>query len=744
MADLFTEWTPVVDFRPTTVPFESERRHRRWLIWPAYAYRILIPSRQKAHFNIFQRVVLQLCRAGIHGNAEMAASCALSAELVAYIVEQLISMDLLDRERMLTSRASRLLAEEESSPVMQEAGFVFVDAISGLLWPRLYKGALPHVEAEFLQPEKALRPKEARILRGSPGRPEPVTARIIWPIQPSAHEAPTTAMVLRAARQHNRRCREWARQAAQIGEEGSEVDLTLVRDIRVVGSEPLPVFVTCNLFMPTDVRQRTWLVTDPCGLGVTDLVRRSIVLLAEGPNGKFIQKLITQLTNEAWRIDEGDMEALFEQARENASGRISRLLGQAGGILQNDILLSLQESEVCYDRILANPALKTADLEEYIRHAYVAVESLFRWMVDLYPDPSLSRCLGPIAPANAELLHKIACHLGFTISARAKGLLYATEGTVKAVLQHNRSSLRGSLPAALLAARAEASHPLSLLASRLPDALDFVADLDARRGSAAHHGEQVPTKEQMETVRAGLFAFLRAVLGDTQTETSLGQSRSLQWGASIPLKLRARAEVRASRIDEIDLYPELKVRTVEMYTAALMLRSLSPSTDQQSAPSGPSSEFVIRAVILLEAIAKEVLRQSPNPNLNYEELLKEPRERCERRIVQAATACGFIPDKGGRFPPSIIKVAPKRIRNVVKWGSGSISALLSAGVLMASDDEHHPYRRLASSVPDLLLIAGWVAEKRGHGDRISISLREQERMEADVIRVLKASLTILE
>lgn len=74
MPPVFDRTTPVVDFGATSSPLRSETR--RWLLWPAFAYKVLLP-RAATLFNVFQRAALDMCRAGVRDAEEIARRLAL-------------------------------------------------------------------------------------------------------------------------------------------------------------------------------------------------------------------------------------------------------------------------------------------------------------------------------------------------------------------------------------------------------------------------------------------------------------------------------------------------------------------------------------------------------------------------------------------------------------------------------------------------------------------------------------------
>ena len=255
MQPAFDRSTPVVDFGATSRPLRWGPR--RWLLWPALAYKVLLPARRSAAFNLFQRAMLDMCRAGVRDAAAIASRLALPADLVAFVLEQLRGMDLLDDAGSPTARALRLLADEDDPPEAEDAGYVLVDGHSLRLWPRLHRGSLPVVDAEV---ESG---KPARFQRGTQGNPETVFASVLWPATSIRAAAPPSAFeILKAARHHKRRVRAFARESSKADDADGGVEVINLKRVRLVGTAPEPVFVATCVFLPNDARHQSWLVTE--------------------------------------------------------------------------------------------------------------------------------------------------------------------------------------------------------------------------------------------------------------------------------------------------------------------------------------------------------------------------------------------------------------------------------------------------------------------------------------------------
>ena len=61
-------------------------------VWPAPAYKGLLPSRGKPPFNVFQRAALDMCRAGVRDAEEISRRLALPLDLIGFVLEQLLSI----------------------------------------------------------------------------------------------------------------------------------------------------------------------------------------------------------------------------------------------------------------------------------------------------------------------------------------------------------------------------------------------------------------------------------------------------------------------------------------------------------------------------------------------------------------------------------------------------------------------------------------------------------------------------
>jgi hypothetical protein len=726
---VFDRTTPVVDFGATSSPFKREAR--RWFLWPAFAYRVLLPSRGNPPFNAFQRAALDMCLAGVRDAEEIARRLALPWELVGFVVEQLLGMGMLDDARAPTHRALRLMNEDEELSEVEDAGYVFVDGIDGRrVWPRVLRGSLPIVDAEFEQAKVTFQ-------RGTPGNPETVFANVIWPASGARPNPPSAYEAQKAARHHARRVRAFRREVSRYGDAEDVLDGLKSAGLRVVEVEPEPIFVASYLFLPKDARQRSWLVTDPIGLGVSDILRPGVTRLAkEGRHG--LAELLEKVAGQAWRVDEGDLALYLAEATKAATERVARRLGDAANLLPPDVLTRLADADIRLEG-----ARTAKPIEDFLGNAYAALESVFGWLVSLYPDPSLFSALGHNASENAPLLRRVAEQIGFNASQRTVPLLSVTRGVVKGAISFGNKTLPGRLAAALLAAQRNGDHPLATLGAREPDALEFFAEIGRLRIDASHDTASVPSAEVATEMRDRLFAILRALVGAGPAELEAGSAQP-SWGADLLLRVRARAEQSSENYPGLAERPNVRTRIIEMHHAVLLVKLLAgaPATSTDTLNTRVR-DAVVAITIAMEAAFAELELEAPTP-ASVAQAVSNDREKNAAQLVAAASAVGFTVDASGQLPKSLSHAKANRIRRAAHGQGETLSARVAAQLLAAQQQSDHPLREVAKRIPGLLLDVGRLVEARSHGDDVVVTAAEVAEIETMVAIDVRAMLEAID
>lgn len=725
---VFDRTTPVVDFGATSAPFRWDTR--RWFLWPVFAYKVLLPARGNPPFNVFQRAVLNMCRAGVRDVEEISRRLVLPVDLVGFVVEQLRGMGALDDTRSPTPRALRLMSEDDEPAEFEDAGYIFLDGHSLRVWPRVQRGSLPIVEADFEQ-------ARVRFQRGTQGKPETVLANVIWPGSGARPHTPSAYEAQKAARLHRRRVRAFRRESSRVTEVDDMLDGLKSEGLRVVGLDPEPIFVASYVFLPEDARQRSWLVTDPCGLGVSDVLRPGVTRLAkEGKHN--LAKLLEEVAGEAWHVDEGDLALYLADATRVATERIARHLGEAATLLPADVLARLADADLRLEG-----ARTAKPIEDFLGNAYAALESVFGWLVSLYPDPSLFSPLAHGTVENGALLQRVAEQLGFHTSHLTVPLLSVTRGVVKGAICFGNKTLPGRLAAALLAAQRNSDHPLTALATREPGALEYLAELGKLRIGASHDTALVPSAEVATEMRDRLFSLLRALVGAGPADVEAGNVER-SWGADLLLRVRARAELVAEGYPGLAERPNLRTRVIEMHYSALIVKLLAASAATATETLNTRLRDALVAItIATEAAFAEIEMDARTP-ASVAQAVSNDRERNAAQLAAAATEIGFAVEASGQLPKSITHAKANRIRRAAQGEAETLSARVAAQLLAAQGQSEHPLREVAKRVPSLLLDVGRLVEARGHGDDVVVTAAEVAEIETIVANNVRAVLEAID
>lgn len=494
-----------------------------FLCWPVFVYRVTAPVLKVHNLNIFEKVVLALCRAGVRHADEIAAHIHQNRDLCVYILRELVRTGQLDQSRAVTPEGLRTL---ESGVLGEEPELmvthVFQDPFSGDLWTRT-------ATALEFEPVRAVGDAEVTLRLGTAGRGRRVHAQLVS-CDVTALEPPSAHQVITAIGEH--RALELRRRAEQFAAEGQplagydaeqelravnstlllpEAAVRRVADIRMVGAEYLLVW----LQMDHDPQfGGVWRARDPFGLDPSLMLQRSLTARLEVD-----EDLRTVLAG----IAEASVDRLHEQyrtiadtVRERAESRLVGLLG--AGIRSHPDFLDLL---IGFEDAVARGASR-AELEAVVRETFRLYEHLFRRMVREYPPPETWHGIR-LSNNNTRraLLRDYATRTGFDLLPAWFPGVSGEESKYRAArakaVGEDHTYLK-DLVGLLLVAAADSNsahrddHPLRTLASRCPTALNDLVTLNGLRNRGSHSDRDASVEDDVEWCRGLAIAAAQAVL----------------------------------------------------------------------------------------------------------------------------------------------------------------------------------------------------------------------------------------
>ncbi|MEV5821172.1 hypothetical protein AB0L22_18585 [Micromonospora haikouensis] len=111
----------------------------RWILWPAWCWRVLAPDLAERRLDAFSRLIARLCQAGITEPAELAKRTRLHRDLCNQVLLMLQQQKLVDRRGNLTGAGQDVLAGESLEASRTRLVHVFQDPFDAptphRLWP---------------------------------------------------------------------------------------------------------------------------------------------------------------------------------------------------------------------------------------------------------------------------------------------------------------------------------------------------------------------------------------------------------------------------------------------------------------------------------------------------------------------------------------------------------------------------------------------------------------------------------
>ena len=499
MAASFGAETPILSYGPRAHADPGSRNDRVWVLWPAWAFRVVAPEFQSGGVNLLQKAVLGVLRASRLTAAELGERLGVHPDLAAFVATELETQGRIDAEWTITKRGIELIDEEREESASFVPGWVFRDPWNEGLWPFV----APSLEyAPTARDEKGYPILEL----GTTGKPWRQSAWMQYPPGEGGAESraefpgggfaapgtPDAHEILRAALRHKRLERRsrhsggWEDEAIEaVGPVG--LDLNRISSIE---AEPEPVFLVSYLYVPRDGDDGDldWHACDFFGRGSDPVLRRLVFRVADADEQQHLARRLDRLLG---RTLHGDFDSL-RQAVNGREHQARRLLDLALTIDVHRHGAAEPLAEVIEGwldlRDLANAA------GQWRRRGVLAacrrtLERLFREIADAWPLAGVAdRLSKKDADMNARVLQAAADAVG--LSELPELLRRVPKYQVrKASVDDESWRLRPLVAATLLRAADQEDHPLRSAAEKAPDLLARIERVTKRGGEAVHDGE---------------------------------------------------------------------------------------------------------------------------------------------------------------------------------------------------------------------------------------------------------------
>ncbi len=513
MAYVFDKESPVLYFKPRAHVKPGGRNEREYILWPAWAYRVVSPEVRDRKINVLEKAVLGLCRAGVTIAQEIAPKIHIHPDLAIHIIIGLCEKGFIAYNGLPTQKGIEVLEEGILEDHKLITGYVFQDPWELSLWPRFVE-KLNYVNLEFKDngfPE---------IVFGSTGKPWYQRAYMQFPERNTDPREPGAAEILRKTRQHRRDLGNAS--SSQQWEEDVLDDMGSAPLERIsIVDGPEPFFLTTYLYLPKDGGDIDWYVCDPFGLGHSPFLRRLIEKRIDqykekqSPQYKGLFEAVNRLIGNSLNTDFKDYNETLE-----------KLKGEAVLTVENNLSSKIRSHKKVYENLIdMEYSLKKAgekcsgqEVRAIMTEARRTLEALFGDIKESYPTNGVWKKMYANGKPNSDrkyirnLLNRAADKIGFQTPI-PPALANVKPGQVKSVADYDDNwRLRPAVIAAILAASEQSGHPLYAAAKAEPLLLEQLEEIIKAAGESVHAGDGKLEMAFVEKMVAEVYDMIKLLI----------------------------------------------------------------------------------------------------------------------------------------------------------------------------------------------------------------------------------------
>ena len=748
-----------------------------WLLWPAFAFRALIPEPRSTTLNVFQRAALGLAAGGIRRVEDVAERLLLPPDLITFVVAELQARGALDRSGDLTDLGREILREAREPMSSTRVVYGFVDALSGRLWPRFHPGPLRYAD------NNPSRDKAALLVLGSPGFPLRIQARAVWPQAPVWRVPSGRALLagyriyardaLRHQRFRNREAERRGWSTFAEAEARAAADAPADR-LTLVSEQPEAVFVPLQLYVPSDILLGTqWRARDPFGYGDSQYFRRAVHEARASSEGDVVRDVLGALVQEQLALGEDEVASMAYERAQAATQRVHAALG--GCAVSDELAYGLRGMEEHAEAAL-NPAAGPAVVgsaeasRAMLVRVYGTLEQLFADAQDHHGTRPQLAMLSSDRRRNGKYLARLAQRIGFDTtvppvlagvrlaegdenrgrtgkrpSLSTERFLGVTRDRCRNITEHGGQRLPEQAAVALLSARDDGTAPLAQLAASRPNALTVFLVLKSLRDAAAH-GDKDPVPEAFaKLVREVVYNAARVMLPSSTPDGAVGADETGGVAAvdhtaalGVVLRQRARLVLDQEYGGLLDAYPAVREAALSHREAVLRLEALAGAAPRDGVLDREMGDLAVRAASLAQK-AMELPFDVPPAHIP----LPSPLPLRVNDLVQDAAEAAGLLSSGERVPDSVAYAKAVVIAQAFRQPSqSSLGALVAAAILCAAHAPDHPAARALEGAPRLVQEAGVLVDLRGHGGVTTYSPESAQDLKQIPLHFIAAALNI--
>jgi hypothetical protein len=653
--------------------------------------------------------ILKLLVSGNKDDEYMAKALCLNTELVAFVVDELERLQLIDSRRRVTESGLKLLHEDTDTYDIR-TGYIYYNYVTKTFM-------------DAFVPDEKRTEVETGDRRGGKISFDLGTAAdrnwckgIVVNADTSATIKPTPYDIIAVCKRHNRRTRNLgfiveeqgemksASDAQNSGGISDKADLPWeIQSAKVLGSQT-DVYVVTYMFMAADdvINRSRLQVCYPFGEGTSSSLSESVEKLSQEPENTAVKDEILGLKSDVFAMSDEELDNV-RKGHSKAEKAVKKVLSDKIDDYPTvrDALILVESSYFLVKGLSdsnkgSNVKIIKKNLGDYIVNNYNLLASIFIETAVKY-DYFTDAVLTEHDSQNAEILGKLAEKVGFDqiddkffkIKKRAiKEAAKASQHKLNAIFAYN-----------LIAAERFPAHPFYKLAKAVPDLIVYLAQLTELRNASSHAGEIYQELEMVSAYRRKNMYIAYLLLDgltfadECEDDEESGNGRSEE------------ENVKAMREAEIicdSVYVSYFSRNSNI---AAQLRNL------QFEILINGEYYPKRASEVLEAIFKYALSKRLVENaLSSVRDSANPEERDE--LLAEMRSLGFNADK------ILYYQKDKVMRTFKNYTMGTITTLFYVWYYSEMNRADNMLKDLSSKCPDFIRLVIDVQDNRGHSGKM--------------------------
>jgi len=705
----------------------------RYILWPFYAYKVLIPFPKENKFNLFQKYILKMVDAGITNITEIDTKLQIGKELTAYIFIQLKDSGMINSDNNLTHFAKQLLSSDDELPIEKVAGYIFQSVFSGKLENIFLKDEdLKYVEVEKFG-------LQTKFIHGSTGNPRRDNGLTIFP-NIITHATFDNIDVLKSIIKFRRKKKILSFIEKEDMDETSIPNL--VNEVNII-SDKIPFWFLAKIFIPKDIRNSSnWFVTDPFGYDLNIEIRKQIIENVNQGN-KSLKNEIEKLTDEAFNTDDINIVEMLELSFSDASEKIITVFGnnikQYPNVYEKliEFYISYQEFLIAYDNRGKEFKSALKKVENYLRVGYALLEETLTVLNKKYLEHFSDLYLTKYSKNNGRLVSKLFTDkIGFNECEFLEDFFSLSKLSLKSVTQYDVKEFRKLLTVVTLTASEYPKHPLYKLADKLPHFSNFIFKYKKFRDTAAHEENQDYPFENITNIQDYVYTIVSILLENLNLNLQT-VVEDMKVVAEYEIKLYQKAKnliesvlgnfVTQDYQSIFDLLIAIKQNELKLN----LIKSVNTLIIKKT-----ETDLIIDISKLWEELLNIIYNRlyTSKQNTNYEiDNITE--------LNNTIKSIGFNCDN---ISESFYKIKVTDLKNSIKHFNKSVLKDKIVTIIMISAvNRDDTFKEIASVYPNLIKFISEIIVIRDHGDNISLPISQALDISGENILAIKIILSVL-